>query len=504
MASDPATSVFIDGEEYSLIAEPPESSALVVAERKELASILDLETLVDDLGKVGGFIRISYNATASAGPNRETHKLHIKIEKLGFEINDICSKSTVTIANFRSTTRTILEELKSVYEYLLEGYEDMAVDSMSCLSTLAKKMADAAWELHDDFTQQYKKVQDTLVATKDRKEEEELEKIALENKQKDLARKLKRQREIIEEIKEKERLAREQREMYERKEDDEISNIKVGLLESICDAVTSIAPLAVLGTAAVSRVAKAAIGTGKVSTGAAGGVPAGVAAAAVGGGIGEKLFGGKRKAAEKRAALYRENVKQKLEEEKAFWNQRQASTEQQDNFLSEIESCRDQQSDTEIAIKFLHQASKCLKELAVIMERAATFWMQLQQHCQNLAEDHIKDQIENVVKQPEKKRQAFWRSGPFKRKAVAYYAKWVALNGMCHYYLGKIKVTQADLRDYIRENPTREEARKALPDLIKTYRADLKQEQERIMQNSTLAEDKIKMLEGEVENDMDD
>ncbi len=64
MASDPSTTVDIDGEEYSLVTEPSESSALVVAERKELESNLDLETLVDDLGKVGGFIRIAYNATA--------------------------------------------------------------------------------------------------------------------------------------------------------------------------------------------------------------------------------------------------------------------------------------------------------------------------------------------------------------------------------------------------------------------------------------------------------
>ncbi len=51
-------------------------------------------------------------------------------------------------------------------------------------------------------------------------------------------------------------------------------------------------------------------------------------------------------------------------------------------------------------------------------------------------------------------------------KAVAYYAKWVALNRMCHDYLGKIRLTQEDLRHYSLENPTREEARIILPELI--------------------------------------
>ncbi len=122
-------------------------------------------------------------------PRPASSELHIKIEKLGFDINTVCSKSTVTIANFKSTTRTILEELKSVYEYLLEGYEDRAVYSMSCLSTLAKKMVDETWDLRNSFNEQYEKVQDTLIATK-RWKEEEPEIISLENKQNDLTRRL--------------------------------------------------------------------------------------------------------------------------------------------------------------------------------------------------------------------------------------------------------------------------------------------------------------------------
>lgn len=503
MAQD--TAVVIDEEEYSLVQQPRDNSALVLAERKELSSVLELEALVEDLGKVGGFIRIAYNATAGAGPSRENHELHMKIEKLGFDITDLCSKSTVTVANFRSTTRTILEELKSAYEYLLAGYEDMAVDSMACLSTLAKKMAEAAWELHDDFTQQYHKVQGAIAATKGRKVEEELEKINLENRQKELDRKIARQKEIVRGIKEKEKLAREERELYERKEDDEIGKIKVGILESVCDAITSIGSLALgLGAAGAGAMAGVRAGTtgGRVASGlaAGGGIAAGVAAASSEG-IGAKLFGGGRKAAEKRAALYKEKVKQKLEEEKAFWDQRQASILQQDEFLSEMETCKDKQSDTEIAIKFLHQASGSLLELAVIMQRAATFWMHLQQYCLNLAEDGIKGQIEKASKYTKEEKKDFWRSDPFKRKAVAYYAKWVALNGMCHDYLGKLRVTQEDLRRYIRENPTREEARESLPELIKTYRADLKQEQGRILESRSLADAKSKMLDQDGEQD---
>lgn len=48
---------------------------------------------------------------------------------------------------------------------------------------------------------------------------------------------------------------------------------------------------------------------------------------------------------------------------------------------------------------------------------------------------------------------------------------------MCGEYLSHIRKTKATLYRYIQENPTREEARKVLPNLIKAFKKNLNEEQ---------------------------
>lgn len=475
------TSVQIEDEEYSLLSVPHPTSALVLREKEELTlnGSLDLETLVKDLAQVGGFIRIAYYATAGAGPSEDVHKLQMQIQDLGFEITDLCTKSAVTVANFRSTTRTILQELKAAYQFLLDGFEDMAVDSMASLSALAQKMADAALELEKDFKQQEKKV---IVALKDSQGttlKKEIEKKKMEEEQRDLDRKITAQKEMIKNARRREEKAVKDREMYERSEDEEIGKIKTGILESVCNVLTS-----------TITVAATTVGTIAAGASVAG------AAMAETEGLGTMLFGANRKDAIKRAALYKQKALQNLALQKEYRQERQAHIQQRDDFLAEMKTCEDKQDNAETAAKFLHEASGALKQLAAVMHRAAVFWQQLQQHCQFLAEHSIKDQIEKGLERyTEEKRLKFWTSPGFKTKAVSYYAKWVALQGMCNEYMGHLKITQEELLRYIQENPTREQAKRTIDKLIDSYRDDLKREQDRMVQRGRVEDGRIEMLE---------
>ena len=163
--SEASTNVKIGETEYSILTEPAESSAVVLAEKDKLNGSLDLKVLVDDLGRVGKFIRIAYNAIGAGGARPELTKLQIEVQNLGYDITKLCDKSAITVAKFKSTSGTILEELKGAYQYLLDGLEDMAVDSLANLSTLAGKMAAAAEELQKDFEKQEMKVRATLENT---------------------------------------------------------------------------------------------------------------------------------------------------------------------------------------------------------------------------------------------------------------------------------------------------------------------------------------------------
>ena len=165
MMSEASTNVKIGEMEYSILTEPAESSAVVLAEKDRLNGSLDLKTLVDDLGRVGKFIRIAYNAIGAGEAKPEFTNLQIEVQNLGYDITKLCDKSALTVAKFKSTSGTILEELKGAYQYLLDGLEDMAVDSLANLSDLAGKMAIAAEELQKDFEKQEMKVRATLENT---------------------------------------------------------------------------------------------------------------------------------------------------------------------------------------------------------------------------------------------------------------------------------------------------------------------------------------------------
>ena len=165
-------------------------------------------------------------------------------------------------------------------------------------------------------------------------------------------------------------------------------------------------------------------------------------------------------------------------------------------FLVEMEKCKDQQSESEKAVKFLHQACGALRQLSIVMMRAALFWTQLKQHCLELADNGMKKQIESgMEKYSEEKRQKIWTSRSFKVKAVTYYAKWVALYSMCNEYVGHIRLTQSELYKYIAENPTHEQSRQRLDDLVKNFSADLSLAQEDIKKLDFQADEEIKKIE---------
>lgn len=445
----PATSIILYGEEYSILSVPSETSALVKLEKEELVgtNTLCLKTLVTDLGRVGEFIKIAYNATLSAGisGDESIHKLHLQVRSLGSGITDLCGLSAVTVSNFRSTTRTILQELKGAYQYLLDGFEDMAIDCMENLSTLAKKMADAAYKLQLEIKAQEEKVTKALDDSKTAQFMEEKEIKRLEDMRERRKRQIEDLSKEIEELVKSETKVKKERMDLEEKELDEIKNIKTGALEAIGNFVLP--------------------------------------------GAGTRLFGNHKKDAIQRKSMYRENVVAKQEEERKIHEDRKTYIQQQQEFISDMKSCETDESNAAEAVKFLHAASSALQELEVVMKRAAIFWMKLHHHCKNLADDSVKDRIEKGMKYPEERRIKFWTSSSFKEQAVSYYAKWAALHSMCHEYMGHIEQTQQQLYSYLRENPTRDQARQNLPALIAKYESSLSEEQKEISEQMKKASD---------------
>ena len=149
---------------YSLVELPPNDTKLVVAEREKLLGQMDLKMLVEDVGRVGKCIRVAYNGVTAAGP--KFTDLQIEVQDLGYEVTKLCDKSAITVSKFKRVCATILSDLQTTYEYLLDNFEDMALETLTAVSEIAGQMAAAAEELHREFDNEANKVREVAKKTK--------------------------------------------------------------------------------------------------------------------------------------------------------------------------------------------------------------------------------------------------------------------------------------------------------------------------------------------------
>ena len=223
MAAKPDLDVDIEGENYRLDTRPADTSSVVVAEKEKLLGAMDLKTLVHDLGRVGAFIRITYNGVGAAGPKFTEQQ--IEIQHLGYDVTMLCDKSALTVAKFKKASSTVLTDLQATYEYVLDNLEEMAVETLSAVSKLAGEMEKAALELHHDFEQQAGKVEYTLEGTQKLKKEEALRIKELQKQRQQFEAAKQEQVKLMEDAHRLEREAEAGRRRIEEKEDEAISGI---------------------------------------------------------------------------------------------------------------------------------------------------------------------------------------------------------------------------------------------------------------------------------------
>ena len=152
MASPGQEIVVLDGESYSLSELPSSNSRVVVIEKSRLLGAIDLEALFNDLDQLGNCVRIAYHSIAGFT------ELQIKIQQISYDVTKLCDKSAITIGKLKKASSTVLSALQAIYQYLLESFEDMALETLADVSDTAKGMAEAAKELHNDFERQTKLV----------------------------------------------------------------------------------------------------------------------------------------------------------------------------------------------------------------------------------------------------------------------------------------------------------------------------------------------------------
>ena len=442
--------VRIGEESYSIQEIPSFDSAVVKKEVTNLLGLVELDTLVTDLGRVGGFIRIAYNSIGAAGPKFTENQ--IAVQQLGFDVTRLCDKSAITVVKYMSASETILDNLKSTYEYLLSNFEEIAVETLTAVGKIAKDMEESALELYKEFNEQGEKVFSTATDTKRRQGKEQL---AIDEMKKQRER-MKKEKAI------EEKLLNEAAEMEAEADDDYTTS---SLQEDVAVQNFTIKDLGVIKNLTNAFT----------------------------------LTCFKRKAFKQESEVKVEHWRKKridaLKKKEEARTERIKSLKKMTDFASKLKDLDSEENMADIAVKALHEAESRLKELALVMMQVANFWKLVQLHCQSLTGEEITRSIQTAIDNySEKKRLEFWTMKIFKVKAIKFYARWVALTGVCSMYKEKIKEVQKDLHKYLKENPTCEESRQNVKALAEAFISDLKKDQKQITERSTETQEEIESL----------
>lgn len=442
------TIVVVEGEEHKMDVVPKHSSKVVISERRKILGAMDLQKLVTDIGRVGKFVRIAYNGVGAAGP--KFTDIQIEIQRVGYDVTRLCDKSALTLAKFERASATVITSLEATYGYLIRHMEKMALVTLTNVSKLAGQMAGAALELYEEFEIEQKKVVGTLEKTQKTKGDEAKRIEEKKNERQQLLLEQEKQRKLIQDLQRLEREAEAERHKIEQMEDDVIRSIgPIHPILMVMNAFTS------------------SMGFDECAA--------------------ERLVNWKEK---KMEVLKKKN--------EILHKQYEEAVAKVSEVTDRIQECKTEDNMAETAESALHHAVGALKQLADIIMQAAQFWKQMEDHCKSLAEKGVKAQIEAALEFDEDMRMKIWTSKPFKKQAICFYAEWVALKDVCTEFMEQMKVTQRDLHEYLRDNPTHEESRQNIKTLVEEFLSDLKYDQRAIESKKFQAQEEIEALEGEI------
>ena len=438
--------VVIDDTTYSLVKLPGKETRLVVAAREQLLGHIDLQTLVRDLGRIGRCIRVAYNGVVAAGP--KFTELQIEIQTLGYDVTKLCNKSAVTVSSFKRASSKVLTALRATYGYLLDGYEDMAINTLASVARIAGQMAEEAEKLHVNFEQAADKAKVALENTERAKSEEALRAREKKREAEELEKQHKVQKEVVAKATENVDKANERVQECTSQKDDAIR--RLGEEES---------PLVKFGNGLMNAI------------------------------FGFKPFGSGEEKSRKYEAV-RQSEAQAMEWRKEAEQKRIEAFRKLTEFAILIERCKTEEDFANASAEALHKAMEGLRGLSALMLEAAEFWKQMQKHCQQLSEDDFKQKVieGKEIHKPDDRRK-FWTSGPFKEQAVEFYAGWVALDSVCGEYMEVIKDTQKELYRYIKENPSYEDAKMNVHHLALSFKKETEDAQ-KALEDKTSSEKK--------------
>ena len=153
-----------DGVEYSLLKGPNETSKYVTDAHKNLTENLQINELASDLTNVGKFILMAY-----CGVMGHLH-LEMQVRDRLHNVVKLCDDTVHTLNEFSRASNNAITNMATAYEYLVDGFEDIAFETLQDVAKVSKSMQDKSLKLKERFGDEADKIKEVHDATASEKQ----------------------------------------------------------------------------------------------------------------------------------------------------------------------------------------------------------------------------------------------------------------------------------------------------------------------------------------------
>ena len=137
--------VQIEGATYSMVTIPDAGAALVTKEKQRVLRNLKLDKMISDLMRAGELLFVAYNGVAGFG------ELRASVTTISDKLGVLTGDCETTMQSFGRSAKSILDNLRDCFKYLLQGQEDWAITWLGKAGAAATEMANKADALATRF-----------------------------------------------------------------------------------------------------------------------------------------------------------------------------------------------------------------------------------------------------------------------------------------------------------------------------------------------------------------
>lgn len=502
----------VEQEEYYMDRRPSSSSKLVKKGREHILQKLELKSVLTNLRLSSDFIYVAYCALANTA-------IQHKISGLQYELLKLCKETSISVGVMVLNTESIVNTIISTYKSLLRGKDERAMATLQSCSEYASEMSAQAQKIANSFSVLANKSEEVLEESQAEENKKSQEFIELERKRKETEAILAGKKVAAQEYaKELSKLDREIERAQERADKAGNKALACALLGGITACFG--AGISAYGSSMMRQTANAnntnrstptpanqecpqenanknkAENVGKteetVKTEDAGKVEKTEtkrapekseaekkedAAKMMAAGDALSTLSDSTKEMDNNAAntaqTAQDQVNKLIDMQNDFRMKQIDALAAMDEFALKIQNFESAKDQTGTAIKMLHLAVSCLKQVVSALINSSFFWESMASYCSNLSKQNLKFEIEDMKEVIESQDPDILFSIYI---CVSYLCEWTALNEICSEYQSEANSVFALTSENLLSNPSIEEAIAQAPQLADKFRSYISEE----------------------------